>query len=84
MKAKLIQIGNSKGIRIPKSVLEQCDFEEDVKIEVRRKKLIVYSDKKARKNWDAEFKNKTASVKDRSLAEFNRVSTDWESKEWEW
>jgi len=84
MKAKLIQIGNSKGIRIPKSVLEQCDFEEDVKIEVRKKKLIVYSDTKARKNWDTEFKNKAEAVKDKSLDEFARVSTDWESEEWEW
>lgn len=50
MKTKIIQIGNSKGIRIPKSVLDQCNFSEDVRIEVQNKKLVVYSEKKPRKS----------------------------------
>jgi antitoxin MazE len=84
MKTKVIQIGNSKGIRIPKSVLDQCGFDEDVRIEVRNKKLIVYSDKKPRKNWDEEFKKRVVSVKDKTLNVFDKVRLSWDNKEWKW
>ncbi|MCH5434723.1 AbrB/MazE/SpoVT family DNA-binding domain-containing protein, partial [Leptospira interrogans serovar Canicola] len=30
MKASVVKIGNSKGIRIPKAVLEECHIEEEV------------------------------------------------------
>ena len=84
MKAKIIQIGNSKGIRIPKSVLDQCNFAEDVRIEVRNKKLVVYSDKKPRKNWESEFRSKVKTVKDKSLDEFAKVNSSWDKEEWQW
>ena len=84
MKTKIIRIGNSRGIRIPKSVLNQCDFEEDVMLEVRNKKIIVYSDKKPRKNWETEFKSKVKAVKDKTLDEFDKVSSNWDREEWQW
>jgi antitoxin MazE len=84
MKAKVVQIGNSKGIRIPKSVLDQCDFDEEVRIEVRNKKLIVYSEKKPRKNWNADFKKKAVVTKDESLEEFAKIKSSWDNKEWKW
>ena len=34
MKAKLIRIGNSKGIRIPKPILEQTGISDEVEMEV--------------------------------------------------
>jgi antitoxin MazE len=37
MKATIIPIGNSKGIRIPKAVLEQCHIEGDVFLEIKGK-----------------------------------------------
>ena len=34
MRASIIQIGNSRGIRIPKVILEECGLENDVEIKV--------------------------------------------------
>ena len=38
MKASIVNIGNSQGIRIPKPLLEQCGLEGDVEVSVRYKK----------------------------------------------
>jgi antitoxin MazE len=38
MKARIIRIGNSRGVRIPESLLEQSHLAGDVRIEARRTK----------------------------------------------
>ncbi|MEN9312327.1 MAG: hypothetical protein RIT42_433, partial [Bacteroidota bacterium] len=38
---KLRNIGNSKGIIIPKELLAQCNMEENVTIEVKDQQLII-------------------------------------------
>ena len=50
MKAKLIDIGNSKGIRLPKSVIKQCELENQLNIEVVNKKVVI-SKKQQSKRW---------------------------------
>lgn len=55
MKISVIQIGNSKGIRIPQSILKQCDIEEEVDLEVQGKSIIlkpVYT-----KKYEMSFSN---------------------------
>ena len=34
MKIDIIKIGNSQGIRIPKTIMEQCGFSESVEIDL--------------------------------------------------
>jgi len=48
MKAAIIPIGNSLGLRIPKPILKQCGFEKEVELEVQDKRLIIKSSHKAR------------------------------------
>ncbi|MCJ8346165.1 AbrB/MazE/SpoVT family DNA-binding domain-containing protein [bacterium] len=59
MKSKIIQIGNSKGLRIPKSVIEQCELFDQVELIVDGTNLIVKAIEDApqpRKDWTAAFK----------------------------
>ena len=35
MRTKLVSIGNSKGIRIPKAVIEQCELNDEVEMDIR-------------------------------------------------
>ena len=81
MKASIIKIGNSHGLRIPKPILDQCGFENEVEIEVINQELRVKSPKKLRKNWEASFK-KMAANKDDKLIEFPFTDSGYE--EWEW
>lgn len=48
MKADLIRIGNSKGVRIPKAVLDQCGFGQRVEMRIEAGSLIISPVKAAR------------------------------------
>lgn len=52
MKTHIISIGNSRGIRIPKAILEQCRIEKDVELELENDKIILKPSGK-RQNLDA-------------------------------
>lgn len=82
MKASLIKIGNSQGIRIPKPIIAQCGFEGEVEFVVQNNELIIKPIKSSRLNWDAAFK-KMAEDKDDELLDSNSV-TEWDKSEWEW
>ena len=59
MKASIIKIGNSRGIRIPKPVFEQCGFKDEVELAVLDKELVIRSPRKPREGWDVAFKAMT-------------------------
>lgn len=81
MKAAIIQIGNSQGLRIPKPILKQCGFGSEVELEVHDKQLIVKSSHKARQNWEKAFKAMRQNDDDK-LIEF--AQNQWDNEEWEW
>lgn len=51
MKVKLVKIGNSVGVRLPKAVLKDCDFGEEAVLEVQQKKVVLSPLKAPRKMW---------------------------------
>jgi len=51
MRMDLIKIGNSKGMRIPKPVLEACGFVDSVEVEVRGQQLILSPTVSPRAGW---------------------------------
>jgi len=81
MKASIIKIGNSQGVRIPKPVLDQCGFEKEVELEIVNQELIIKAPVTVRKNWASLFK-KMAQNQDDHLLDFPAAM--WEEDEWEW
>lgn len=82
MKANIVSIGNSRGIRIPKSILEQCRIEKDVDLEVEGNKIVIIPLKeRPRKNWESAFAGMTARGDDKLLI---ADELDLEAEEWEW
>ena len=56
MLVSVVPIGNSKGIRIPKSILKQLNIEEKVDLEVLGKEILIKPvTKKPREGWYEEF-----------------------------
>ncbi|OGA25951.1 MAG: hypothetical protein A3I01_01515 [Betaproteobacteria bacterium RIFCSPLOWO2_02_FULL_65_24] len=59
MEAKIITIGNSKGVRLPRHMLRQCELAEGqaVDIDVRQKTIVITPKAAAslRAQWDARF-----------------------------
>jgi antitoxin MazE len=56
MRAQIIKIGNSQGLRIPKPILDQTGIMNDVEIEVEKDQIIIRPVKDVRDGWDAAFK----------------------------
>jgi antitoxin MazE len=82
MKAQIIQIGNSQGLRIPKALLEETKISGEVEIEVHRDGILIKNIKKPRSDWDEKFK--TASEYEDDQAVDGRLPTSFERKEWQW
>lgn len=82
MRASIIKIGNSQGVRIPKPILEQCGFTEEVELEVHDHKLIIKPMKHPRRNWESSFISMAAKGDDKLLDP--STSTQWDEEEWEW
>jgi antitoxin MazE len=58
MKAKLVQIGNSRGVRLPKAVIDQAQLGDDLKIDVRGRSVVITSRRRRpdpRAGWDEAF-----------------------------
>jgi antitoxin MazE len=82
MKAKIIRIGNSQGIRIPKPLLEQTGLSEDVELEVRANEIVIRSARSPRTDWAAAFEKMGKAGDDDLLEEV--TETDWDREAWEW
>lgn len=79
---QILRIGNSRGIRIPKTILEECKLNGTVTLEVRKGRLVVRPVKKARAGWAAAFKRMAERRDDKFLDP--GLATDWDKTEWKW
>ena len=84
MKANLIKIGNSRGLRLPKPVIEQCGLGTEVELVVRGKKLVIHGAARPRERWAAEFKKMSARGDDRRAGGGSLQQNAWDESEWEW
>jgi antitoxin MazE len=84
VKTRIIQIGNSQGIRIPKPILEQLGFTDEVELEVLPDQLVIRSVHQPRRQWDESFKAMAEAGDDQLLDDEPLTLTEWEEREWEW
>jgi antitoxin MazE len=53
----IVRIGNSKGIRIPSSLLKQCGIDNRVKVEIHDGSIVLKALKTPREGWAAIFQS---------------------------
>lgn len=82
VKVRIIRIGNSRGIRIPKTILEECRLEDTVELQAQEGKLVVQPIRTARQGWEEAYHRMAEAKADALLDE--PVVTDWEKTEWRW
>jgi antitoxin MazE len=83
VKTRIVRIGNSKGIRIPKPLLEQTGLKSEVEISVRNGSLLIKPALKARAGWADAFRQ-MAERGDDALLDPSAPLTRWDKDEWEW
>ena len=82
MRTKLVQIGNSRGIRLPKPVIEQVGLTDEVELDVREGEIVISPAGRARVGWSDAAKTLSERNEDRLLDE--PTPTSFDESEWEW
>jgi len=80
METSIIKIGNSKGLRLSKTILEKYNIKEKVELILEKGQIILRPIAKPRKDWENEFKKMRLNNDDRLL--MNDVFDDENLDEW--
>lgn len=84
MKARIVKIGNSKGIRIPKALLAQTRVSEEVELEVQGNQILIRPATRPREGWDDAFRTMRKHGDDRLLDVAASAPSRWDEEEWRW
>lgn len=82
MKTKLVKIGNSKGVRIPKPLIEQSGIGDEIEMILEKNQIIIRSLEEKRVGWEQSFKKMHEAGDDQLLDE--DLNSDWDDSEWDW
>jgi antitoxin MazE len=84
MKARIVSIGNSKGIRIPKPLLEAAGLHNEVDLTAKRGLLLIRPARSPREGWAEAFREMTKRGDDSLFDDIPPVLSEWDAEEWEW
>ena len=82
MRANVVRIGNSRGVRIPKAILATCGIEDAVDLTVADGKIVLQAAPRVRQGW-AEAAREMVQRGDDGLLE-PTTPTAFDEDEWEW
>ena len=83
-RVRLVKMGSTRGIRLPRLFLEEAELDEEVEMEVRDDQVIIRLVPRPRRNWEKEFDGMTARGDDRLLDPKAFSLTAWDEEKWEW
>ena len=82
MKARLIRIGNSRGVRLPKPVIEEAGLADEVEVEVESGAVVIRAAVRPRTGWAEAARRVRAHGDDRLLDP--PTPTRFDREEWRW
>ena len=82
MKTRIVRIGNSRGVRIPKPILEEAGLEDEVEVQVTDSGLVIQAANRPRAGW-AEAAQALGEGSQAGLLD-EPVSTAFDESEWVW
>lgn len=85
IKSRIVKIGNSHGIRIPKLLLEQVGLTGQIEVEVQSDHLVLRPlSEQTRQGWEEQFQTMAAQGDDRLLDAEPVSVSHWDEAEWQW
>lgn len=84
MRTRVVKIGNSQGIRLPKVIVEQFNLNDEVELLSNDGMLVIRPAFHPRANWDAQFQEMAAHGDDALLDAETTGTSKWDDEEWEW
>ena len=80
MEISVIKIGNSKGIRLSKTLIDRYNIKDSVDLIMEKEQIIIKPISKPRKGWEKAFKKMAENGDDRLL--INDIFEDENLEEW--
>ncbi|MCU0834746.1 MAG: AbrB/MazE/SpoVT family DNA-binding domain-containing protein [Chromatiaceae bacterium] len=84
VRARIVKIGNSQGIRIPKTLIEQGKLGEEVELELEEGQIVIRPVRPVRHLWEASFRTMCERGDDELLDGDDASATAWDAADWEW
>lgn len=81
MRSRIIRIGNSRGVRIPKPLLEQAGLKEEIELHAEDGRIVIATPRRARAGWADAARQLHAAQGD--VME-STGATAFEVAEWKW
>jgi antitoxin MazE len=81
-KSRIVRIGNSRGIRVPKALLDQAQLPEEVELYAQPGRLVVRAARSPRAGWAEAARMMRERAQDGLLDE--PVATRFDQEEWTW
>ncbi len=82
IKTRIVRIGNSRGIRMPKALLDQAQLPEEVELYAQRGRLVVRGVRRPRTGWAEAARTMRERAHDRLLDD--ATATRFDQEEWAW
>ncbi|MGF1491039.1 MAG: AbrB/MazE/SpoVT family DNA-binding domain-containing protein [Microcoleaceae cyanobacterium] len=82
IRTRIVKIGNSQGIRLPKALLQQSGIRGEVEIEIQEDCIVIRAISHPREGWEQAFGTMAEQQDDVLLDEI--TPTEWDAQEWEW
>ena len=79
MKTSIIQIGNSKGLRLSKTILERYNIKDSVELILEKGRIILKPIDQPRKGWDEAFSKMHQNNDDQLLIDDVFTDEDFDS-----
>ncbi len=80
METAIIKIGNSKGVRLSKTILEKYNIKDKVEIILEMGQIILKPIAEPRQNWEAKFEKMNLEGEDELL--ISDIFNDEHLEEW--
>ena len=85
MKTEILPIDKTRGVRIPKTLLQRSGLRDKVVLEVKYQRIIIRTPSKPRAGWERSFRAMTKNGEDKLLdAEALPYQSSWDNAEWVW
>jgi antitoxin MazE len=82
MKASIVRIGNSQGVRIPKALLEEAGLSGEVELRLEGRRILIEPVEDPRAGWEEAAARISAEGGDELL--LGDFANEWDHEEWVW
>ncbi len=82
--AKLVAIGNSRGVRIPKAMIEQVGLADEVELEVVDGAIVIRRKRRPREGWAEAAKLLAERGEELPPEILDMTETEWMRDHWRW